>query len=434
MANGQPPIHGSSDQNDTTDNAAPVVEYDDFGLPIRKPRPRTPLPDSSDSEEDEFKDAVASKAGSQEGISPVLEKSNAAVTLDMKSEGYPVADTPAGKTERLSNDPLKSNVRSAEPDVKAEEPEPKPDSQETKVAADMTENRNSLVPNPSEGHRTFAASEWSHQQLAPRDQDKEKAKNSEDDDDDEWQEMPAYAPYDIYDEDNRLVAREHNEDVADDETYGYAGLGGAGKGYTRVLVDEDAESATSMDDNTKYLFKDVRTTSLTEDDEQTRDAVSQMQATKDLLTEGQRIAYVGLTRLEMSVMVKEMEISEGNKKTKKELAIASETLKMWSQKMMIRLYSHMDISTPEQIMIEQLDAHGVMPSDLTSILMANARVKADAANTFLDEQDLFVSEAFVDEGTTLKRFQPRAQGRAFQILKRTSHITIVLTTPDEGKK
>ena len=63
--------------------------------------------------------------------------------------------------------------------------------------------------------------------------------------------------------------------------------------------------------------------------------------------------------------------------------------------------------------------------------MANARVKADATNTYLDEQDLYVSRAFVDEGTTLKRFQPRAQGRAFQINKRTSHITIVLATPDE---
>jgi large subunit ribosomal protein L22 len=63
--------------------------------------------------------------------------------------------------------------------------------------------------------------------------------------------------------------------------------------------------------------------------------------------------------------------------------------------------------------------------------MANAKVKADAANTYLDEQDLFVARAFVDEGTTLKRFQPRAQGRAFRINKRTSHITIVLATPEE---
>jgi large subunit ribosomal protein L22 len=68
---------------------------------------------------------------------------------------------------------------------------------------------------------------------------------------------------------------------------------------------------------------------------------------------------------------------------------------------------------------------------LVASAMANARVKADADNSYLDEQDLFVSAAYVDEGTTLKRFQPRAQGRAFQILKRTSHITIVLATPDE---
>jgi large subunit ribosomal protein L22 len=68
---------------------------------------------------------------------------------------------------------------------------------------------------------------------------------------------------------------------------------------------------------------------------------------------------------------------------------------------------------------------------LVASAIANARVKADASNTFLDEADLVVARAFVDEGTTLKRFQPRAQGRAFRINKRTSHITVVLATPDE---
>ncbi|HHY50682.1 MAG TPA: 50S ribosomal protein L22 [Alphaproteobacteria bacterium] len=68
---------------------------------------------------------------------------------------------------------------------------------------------------------------------------------------------------------------------------------------------------------------------------------------------------------------------------------------------------------------------------LVASAIANARVKADATNTYLDEQDLFVHRAYVDEGTTLKRFRPRAQGRAFKILKRTSHITIELATPDE---
>ena len=61
--------------------------------------------------------------------------------------------------------------------------------------------------------------------------------------------------------------------------------------------------------------------------------------------------------------------------------------------------------------------------------IANARVKADNENTYLDERDLYIARAFVDEGTTLKRFQPRAQGRAYRINKRTSHITVVLSTP-----
>ncbi|HEY2043252.1 MAG TPA: 50S ribosomal protein L22 [Jatrophihabitans sp.] len=50
---------------------------------------------------------------------------------------------------------------------------------------------------------------------------------------------------------------------------------------------------------------------------------------------------------------------------------------------------------------------------------------ANATNNFdLDEDTLIVSHAYVDEGPTLKRFQPRAQGRAYRIRKRTSHITI----------
>jgi large subunit ribosomal protein L22 len=67
---------------------------------------------------------------------------------------------------------------------------------------------------------------------------------------------------------------------------------------------------------------------------------------------------------------------------------------------------------------------------LVASAIANARVKADQVSEYLDEQDLYVKNAFVDEGTTLKRFQPRAQGRAFQIKKRTSHITVVLATPE----
>jgi ribosomal protein L22 len=53
---------------------------------------------------------------------------------------------------------------------------------------------------------------------------------------------------------------------------------------------------------------------------------------------------------------------------------------------------------------------------------------ANAENNHeLIEDDLFVREAFADEGPTIKRFRPRAQGRATPIRKRTSHLTITLT-------
>ena len=69
---------------------------------------------------------------------------------------------------------------------------------------------------------------------------------------------------------------------------------------------------------------------------------------------------------------------------------------------------------------------------LVASAMANARVTADKEGVFLDDQDLIIARAYVDEGLTLKRFRPRAQGRAFRINKRTSHITVVLATPDEA--
>lgn len=53
---------------------------------------------------------------------------------------------------------------------------------------------------------------------------------------------------------------------------------------------------------------------------------------------------------------------------------------------------------------------------------------ANAENNHeMDTEGLMVTRAFVDEGPTLKRFMPRAMGRATAIRKRTSHITVVLS-------
>jgi large subunit ribosomal protein L22 len=67
-------------------------------------------------------------------------------------------------------------------------------------------------------------------------------------------------------------------------------------------------------------------------------------------------------------------------------------------------------------------------------VVASAAANAEN-NQRLDRSLLWVSEAWVDEGPTLKRFRPRAQGRAYRIRKRTSHITVVVQArPDAGKR
>jgi large subunit ribosomal protein L22 len=60
-------------------------------------------------------------------------------------------------------------------------------------------------------------------------------------------------------------------------------------------------------------------------------------------------------------------------------------------------------------------------------VVASAAANAEH-NDRLDRGSLVISQAWVDEGPTLKRFRPRAQGRAYRIRKRTSHITVVVET------
>ena len=63
--------------------------------------------------------------------------------------------------------------------------------------------------------------------------------------------------------------------------------------------------------------------------------------------------------------------------------------------------------------------------------VANARQTADKLGEAFDEDELVITQAFVDEGPTMRRFRPRAQGRAGRIDKRTSHVTVVLASGDD---
>ena len=64
-------------------------------------------------------------------------------------------------------------------------------------------------------------------------------------------------------------------------------------------------------------------------------------------------------------------------------------------------------------------------SSLIKKLLESAAANAQN-NNGLNPNNLYVAECFANEGPTMKRIHPRAQGRAYRILKRTSHITVIL--------
>ncbi len=64
-------------------------------------------------------------------------------------------------------------------------------------------------------------------------------------------------------------------------------------------------------------------------------------------------------------------------------------------------------------------------SELLIKLLASAVANAEN-NHNMDKNNLYIAEIYANQGPTLKRVRPRAQGRAFRIRKRTSHITIVV--------
>ncbi len=60
-------------------------------------------------------------------------------------------------------------------------------------------------------------------------------------------------------------------------------------------------------------------------------------------------------------------------------------------------------------------------------VLKSARANAVFLKSTVKDAELFVKKVYIDEGPTLKRFRPQSRGRGVKILKRTSHITIVLS-------
>ena len=405
----QPQSNGTKVHNSQSmdkHGTASEVAVDDFGLPTR-PVSR-PLPSAdSDAESDTFHDAEDSNDNlplSNGRAENATKSRESASRVASEQAAFVASDVPVQSEKRSVEQDHKSSAaqqsRDAERDAdKKSEGTPPAGIVNTQADGKLTTKENgkpelppltaSTPPLSPTAHRSNmdspilkranrtsqpVISEWSHQKLGKREE------KDEEEEEVEWQAMSALDEFDVYDDYGRLIAKGAKEPDEDDNPY--AKIGGAGKGYTRVLLDDEVQSQNSLDEDTDYLFKGNQTNTLDDEEveEDPRDMLQQLEATKDLLTEGQRIAYVSVVRLIIHKMLKALEDMERTRSTKKETIKALESMEIWGQLMMVRLYGHMNIDTAEQIMIEQLAEHGVQPADLAPSLMKNARVNNPLAD------------------------------------------------------
>ncbi|GAC71454.1 uncharacterized conserved protein [Moesziomyces antarcticus T-34] len=158
------------------------------------------------------------------------------------------------------------------------------------------------------------------------------------------------------------------------------------KGYTQLRLDED-EEAEQLHAATEYLFQDGSRHD-PYGDNTSATPLNQMKTTKQLLSEGQKIAYVGLCSLIASEMVRQLRRVPG-----KNLDAAKQSIEAWKVKVVARLYQHMDIESSEQRMIESLAEHGVLATDLAPSLITtqtidNPDFDPEALRELQEEQEL----------------------------------------------
>ena len=212
-----------------------------------------------------------------------------------------------------------------------------------------------LSPLKSSSHPSTEDADKSHKrnpshfeyfQGATGDIKKVKVGDESSDSEEEWQPMATVGSYEVYDDKNNVVVELDKEDEHEQNA--------AASGYTRV-ADDDAVSVTSLDNQTDFLFDSHAPT----DDV---DAAFQLNSTKQMLSEEQRIAYAGLCRLSLGEMADHVHILG------KRAVPALDSLRKWGSKMILRLYTHLDLNNEEQLMIETLAEHHVVADDLTPCL------------------------------------------------------------------
>ncbi|SPO24012.1 uncharacterized protein UTRI_03447_B [Ustilago trichophora] len=199
-------------------------------------------------------------------------------------------------------------------------------------------------------------------------------------------------------------ATKDNDDDEDDDSDGE-------KGYTQLRLDED-EEAEELHAATEYLFQDGSRHD-PYGDNTSATPLNQMKTTKQLLSEGQKIAYVGLCSLIASEMVRQIRRVPG-----KNLDGAKQSIDGWKVKVMARLYQHMDIESSEQRMIESLAEHGVLATDLAPSLITTQTID----NPDFDPEALREKEQ-EEEELEQKRKEDEAQAKVTIPVESTTHST-----------
>jgi len=195
-------------------------EADEFGLPIRPARRRV-----YEDEEDDVKNEKEATVKEDVKDAPKVERAVAGeVVVTIKSDAVKDDEKP---TEAAAATPTKVDTLTKEKPAETATPAQTTNQEDTKKTTEASSNANEPSPvsprksnDKPRGHaykKSVGASEWSHQALAPREDEEEEKKEEL-----EWQDMPALATYRQYDDWGKVTAKAYDEE--DDETMAYGKL------------------------------------------------------------------------------------------------------------------------------------------------------------------------------------------------------------------
>lgn len=201
-----------------------------------------------------------------------------------------------------------------------------------------------------------------------------------------WKVMLAFTETDYYNERGELEFSQRNFDSL-------ANLAVA-QGYTKIDTEEQVAKYREMDRQTDFLFDSHAKTKapgeakmylkedlalehvhqvhdLDYDDEDIVDSMETLEHTKDMLTEAQRFAYVGIVKLltvEMATDLAKLKLHTSSR-IARQLSMGQKNFSNWTLYVLDKLFSHMALVPEENTMIENLSKHGVEPADLKALLL-----------------------------------------------------------------